>query len=389
MLGSERSITASDVVAMLSKHPGLSEFANHDSLIPRIDILPGSLAEPNLGLSNAKFTDLANSLETIYHLSVVVSLAQSYSALKRVNVDSTRDITRMAALGSGTSGSGVTRSTKIHYLSTWSVLHLQRWKTSTSSGAPGQHGHLVKSETAPDFFTPSVVDLAYFKTRWAAEMLLSQASERGIPASVYRPSALGADTQTLVSGASGLPPNPLSGTTATENNFFFGLLGVMMVSGAIPEFGDGDEAALDIDVVTPDYIVETILHLEAATAASATGTTDVGRAVRKLGVFHIRNPQALSLSQVSEMFLQKPGAVSRLPVENWLQKLEGLQELDSSLVELAREYVDVGHRRFALDDSKTRSVLQQSYEEIGHLCPRVDRESIWRDCKVCRRRDDD
>lgn len=98
-------------------------------------------------------------------------------------------------------------STKIHYLSTWSVLHLQLWNTTSRSSAHSSVGLVDKSEKAPTSFFPTGTDLAYFKTRWAAEILLFEASERNIPVSIYRPSAL-APASTL------RPADPSSATTS-------------------------------------------------------------------------------------------------------------------------------------------------------------------------------
>lgn len=91
VLGTLYPLTARDLVSALGKHPDLSEFLYCDSLVSHIDMLPGSLADDGLGLSSVRFAQLAHSLEKIYHFGILVSLAQSYDSLKRVNVEATRE----------------------------------------------------------------------------------------------------------------------------------------------------------------------------------------------------------------------------------------------------------------------------------------------------------
>uniref|UniRef100_A0A8H7N118 Carrier domain-containing protein n=1 Tax=Bionectria ochroleuca TaxID=29856 RepID=A0A8H7N118_BIOOC len=292
------------------------------SLHDRVDVSPGCLAEPNLGLGEEDFRTLSQSTTRIYHFGSQISLVKSFNDLKQANILATRDLIRLAAMNPTCS---------IHYLSSWSVAHLQRWKTTKYLDV-GSSDEIFKDERVPDHFFPTGSDFAYFKTRWAAEMLLSQASERGIPTNIYRTSGLDHES------------------TNSEGNFFLKLVQSMVDTRAIADFGHGE--GISIDFVTPDYVATSVLHL-AKFAKIDKGPSQV---------FHIRNPSAVSLRQLPDVLRQYNSSIGEfkfVSIEKWLELASENDELNSRVTQA---YLDLGHEMFSLDDSKTRKLLETSPE---------------------------
>lgn len=136
---------------------GLPVAALHD----RVDVALGDLARPDLGLGAEEFARLAHSCDAIYHNAAVISVMRGYGSLRAVNVHGTRELLRMACV----------RGIPLHYLSTLNVA------------PPNTISPVVPEEFLPAH--PALRD-GYQQSKWAAERLVQQAGERGLPVSVYR-----------------------------------------------------------------------------------------------------------------------------------------------------------------------------------------------------------
>ncbi|RKH03447.1 amino acid adenylation domain-containing protein [Corallococcus sp. CA053C] len=128
----------------------------------RVLALPADLAQPLLGLDAARFHGLAAECDAIIHNAAVVSVVREYGSLQGVNVRGTRELLKLAA---------AVRPKPFHYVSTLAV-------------APQAN----LSPDVPESFVPAHPGLrdGYQQSKWIAERLVQQASERGLPATVYR-----------------------------------------------------------------------------------------------------------------------------------------------------------------------------------------------------------
>jgi nucleoside-diphosphate-sugar epimerase/aryl carrier-like protein len=196
-LGCEEQISLHQLETALRKYLLLDSSWTPERLASRLHPVPGSLSESHLGLPELDFVTLGREIHAIYHLGGEISLLKTYADLKLVNIDATLDIIELASLG--------TSAAEIHYLSTWSVLHLQSWSSTTFK--PSQYSSLpvavsrtirIEEETAESFIPAPPSEKGYFKARWVAEILLTRASQRGFPVTIYRPSAVTASTQTKI-----------------------------------------------------------------------------------------------------------------------------------------------------------------------------------------------
>ncbi|PBP27661.1 tyrocidine synthetase 1 [Diplocarpon rosae] len=134
-----------------------------DSILDRIDVLPGNLSHKRLGLAPDTYKELVANLQVIVHAGATVNLVYPYAALRDANVGGTREVLRLA------SESGAT----VQYVSTNGVL--------PPSPNPWAESSMIEVEDVPD----KLVD-GYGQTKWVAEKLVHEASGRGMPVRILR-----------------------------------------------------------------------------------------------------------------------------------------------------------------------------------------------------------
>ena len=126
----------------------------------RVVPLPGDLAQPGLGLSDAQFRDLGRGTDVIYHAGALVNFIYPYQELRAANVAGTREIIRLA---------GLYRGIPVHYVSTTAVL--------AGLGVAGIHA--VTEETPLAY--PERLRMGYVETKYVAEEMLREAVRAGLP----------------------------------------------------------------------------------------------------------------------------------------------------------------------------------------------------------------
>lgn len=259
-LGSSRATTLADLQIGLGKYQLLND--TWPNLSQRLIPVGGTLAEPQFGLNENQFSALGRDLQAIYHIGGEVSLLKSYHDLKPLNVSPTLTLISLAHHGS--------HLTEIHYLSTWSVPHLQNWHDTrrTKSG-------ISKAEEPSDHFTPSTSAShgGYLKARWASESLLAHASHRGFSISLYRSSAVTASSVTHV-------------PESIYDLYRYTIMRMVQV-GCVPETSAfASSLPFAIDFVPVDYLASTLFNLSLSSAALPTDMKEV----HIPPVYHIGNP---------------------------------------------------------------------------------------------------
>lgn len=342
VIGSEVELLPFDLSATFEQWNLFNENVNQTTLDTRVNCVPGTLSLSKFGLDDAHFSQLGRSVQAIYHLGGQVSLLKTYNDLKRLNVGSTLDLIELAKYGTG--------MTEIHYLSTWSVAHLQSWSTSKRTQSSIELG-----EVSPAHFQPGGgEELGYFKSRWVAEMLLNEAAKRGFPVSIYRASAVTASLTT--------------DTATPDDNFTHNMILGMIKMGQVPDFGtEGPESS--IDFIPIDYLTTTLARL-----ANSEETRDT---VDKITYFHIGNPDPLPLRALPALMgkIREDGQDGgAMPSSEWvsmMRKAGGNDEGAQIQWSVFKEFLDLGHSMFSIKDDNTREALQILGEgEVG--CPPVD-----------------
>ncbi|KFY32594.1 hypothetical protein V493_00063 [Pseudogymnoascus sp. VKM F-4281 (FW-2241)] len=134
-----------------------------DSILDRIEVLPGNLSHKRLGLGIGAYKELVDNVQVIIHCAATVNLVYPYAALRDANVGGTRKILRL------TGQSGAT----LQYVSTNGVLPPSEKAWPESS--------MIEVDDVPE----SLVD-GYGQSKYVAEELVHEAGRRGMPVRILR-----------------------------------------------------------------------------------------------------------------------------------------------------------------------------------------------------------
>lgn len=132
----------------------------------RITVLPGSLASDKLGLDDADWAGLSETVSRIYHSGAIVDYVKNYQALRGANVCGTSTLIELASQGCAKA---------MHFVSTTFTF-----------------GWTAADSLLEDGFNTSMsgLNFGYAQTKWVAESLMMRALDCGIDGKIYRPSLL-------------------------------------------------------------------------------------------------------------------------------------------------------------------------------------------------------
>jgi thioester reductase-like protein len=136
--------------------------------LPAVQLVEGDITEPDLGLGETRASLLG--VDTVYHLAAVYDLAVERAVGEAVNVDGTRHVLAFAT------DAGVDR---FHYVSTCYV--------SGRYDGVFTERHLREGQSFNNH---------YEATKYRAEVAVREATEAGLPATVYRPAIVVGDSRT-------------------------------------------------------------------------------------------------------------------------------------------------------------------------------------------------
>ncbi|MEZ6134225.1 MAG: thioester reductase domain-containing protein [Pirellulaceae bacterium] len=128
----------------------------------------GDLQMPQLGLPPQGWAWLSQAVDTIFHCGATVNWVMPYDALRNVNVLGTQELLRLACQG---------RAKAFHFVSSLATCHT----TSVVGQVTEQDESLALA--AGNY-------LGYAQSKCVAESLVHRASERGLPATIHRPSLI-------------------------------------------------------------------------------------------------------------------------------------------------------------------------------------------------------
>ncbi|HHC74441.1 MAG TPA: NAD-dependent epimerase/dehydratase family protein, partial [Thiothrix sp.] len=140
----------------------------------RIQPIVGDLAQPNFGLCDAKFTQLATDIDVIYHNGAQVNAMYPYEKLRPSNVQGSLTVLRLA---------GLIKHKPINFVSTLAVFFSDYYV-----------GKTVQEQDFAEL--DEGLKGGYKQTKWVAESLMQAARERGFSVMIHRPGRILGDTQT-------------------------------------------------------------------------------------------------------------------------------------------------------------------------------------------------
>jgi thioester reductase-like protein len=163
------------IIANLEKYD-LGNGASRERVIPVL----GDLTKPLLGIPEERFNELAKACDVVYHNGAAVEFVYPYSMLKSANVGGVQEALRFACRG---------RTKPFHQVSTLAVFSLMdhlEMGVVKETDKPQRHELLYGG---------------YLQSKWVGERLVEIAQARGLPASIYRPGIITADSKTGVAGS--------------------------------------------------------------------------------------------------------------------------------------------------------------------------------------------
>jgi len=232
----------------------------------RVVPLPGDLAEPRLGLSEATFRDLARSADAIYHAGAQVNFIYPYQELRAANVAGTREVIRLAAMY---------RAIPVHYVSSTAVL-----------AGLGVAGVRDVTEETP-LAHPELLHMGYVETKYVSEELLRAAGGAGLPVAIYRPLDIVGSVRT---GA---------WNTSTE---MAAMVRFIVDTGLAPDID------LPLDFVAADTCAAAIRHI--SLTEGAAGRT-----------YHLASSETAPLGSLVGRLRDKGYQIAEVPFEDWVREL--------------------------------------------------------------------
>lgn len=301
----------------LTRVPGLSKLRSalisydlwRDEYASRIHPVSGDLGAPNLGLSVSDYAKICEQSGAIFHCGADVHHMKPYRNLRASNVLGTVEVLRLASAKVGCS---------LHYLSTLSAF-----------ADPGR----------PRFFETDRMDAGtpptggYNLSKWIAEQLVQQASDRGLPVSIYRVGSVSGHSQ--------------SGHFNTRD-----ILGRMVQGYLTSGIAPAGEAL--INALPIDYAAPAIVQL--ADQYNSAG-----------GVWHITHGRSASSELLFDACTREGYRIRRVTPEDWRAHLADITRDApnhplSALAGLAADYTAV--QGWPFDCHATQKAIGQAPPEL-------------------------
>lgn len=281
-----------------------------DRLIPVI----GDLSQPRLGLSEPQFNHLAHQIEVIYHSGAHLNLASPYDHLKATNVAGTQELLRLASLGGARS---------FHFISSVVVFFSQPYQNQCVLETDVPHADVTLKG-------------GYQQSKWAAEQLVWQARERGLPVCIYRCGRVTGDSRT--------------GIFTYERDLLW-----KVVKGCI-ELKKYPVVPTTLSLIPVNYISQAIAHLSQQQASW-------GKA------FHLTNP--ISWLELWQQIIALGYPLQPTDYETWVSEINrqpAQNQLFAQLRILLRSPLALFRPKPQFDNRQT----EQGLRETAIHCPPID-----------------
>ena len=218
----------------------------------RIELIAGDIGERRLGLDDADYTRLADTVSVVHHLAAIYDLSVPLEIAQRVNVDGTGNVLDFCRACKDLTG--------LQYVSTAYVAGLR-------------HGVVYEHELifGQDFKNH------YESTKYQAEVWVRELADE-VPATVYRPAIVVGDSRT--------------GETQKFDGPYYILRTISRAVRShtpIPQFG---RAAAPFNVVPVDFVVDAIAALSCD--ETANGET-----------LHLVDPDPLTAKELTQVLARE------------------------------------------------------------------------------------
>lgn len=283
----------------------------------------GDLKKPHLGIEDSLYMTLCNTIDVVYHNGAVLNFLFPYNQLKQTNVNGTVECLRFACAG---------KPKYFHYVSSYSVYDNP------------SHFNKTVLETDPlrsfeGYF------LGYSETKWVAEKLVSEASARGLRATLYRPGEITASLKENV--------------WKMEDMISRTIVGCIQMNAA-------PDIDIDLPLTPVDYVSDAIIHISRQTSA-------IGKC------FNLTNKNPINFKTINQYTKTAGYQIEIVPYTVWTEKLVATSFEENVLSILTRLFIDkrkdgeglterYGNRQAHMDITNTETLLKNSKIK----CPTID-----------------
>lgn len=234
----------------------------------RLVAVPGDLAQPCFGLTDAGFAGLARGLGGILHNGAQLSQMATYSQLEAANVGGTHTVLELAVHGEAPG------PVPIQLISSVAAFEAAAYRNQT----------VLESDDVCDW---RGIYVGYSQTKWVSERLVLAAGAAGLPVSVYRPPLIGGHSRTGQWHHDDLLQRLLRGCLA---------------------LGMAPDLAWELDLVPVDYVADAVTAL--AWTPQAVGRT-----------YHLQHPEPLLLADLLTQLIAHGAPLQLVPMQRWLEAI--------------------------------------------------------------------
>ena len=293
------------------------------SMEGRIVPVPGDIAQPQMGLENEKYHELAEEIDLIFHCAASVNYAYPYTVAKPHTVDGTAEMLKFACTA---------RTKTMQYISSNGVF-------------PGGDETPYLENNQIDVFVDRM-EGGYNQAKWVAEKLVWSAVSRGLPACIFRPGNIGHHSST---------------GTVNPNDFQSLIIKACARSGCAP--------------LAPDWRFEMtpVDFLVTAIAKFSDESTHLGR------VYNVVQQDPVSADSVFALMESRGYVTDRVSLCEWKSRLQEMadREDDLELGVLVRS-LDSVEGYLSDTSSYDNSQFSKALAEIGLTIPTGSVEYVTR-----------
>ncbi len=235
----------------------------------QIELIPGDLGNPNLGITSKLFEVMSSEVDVIYHCGAVVNFMADYPAVKAANVGSVQTLLNLCTEG---------KRKQFNYVSTKGVFAL-------TDGDFNEHSSLVDQV--------HYMDRGYEPGKWIAEGLIEKTRQVGrIDTNVFR---LARITGTTTDGS------------ARMDDFFHRFLRGCIILQCFPE----EMKRLELDLTPVDLTAQSIVKL--------SGQHDSE-------IFHVVNHKKATYGRLVEVIKEEGINVEMVSYKEWMKRVDVLND---------------------------------------------------------------
>ncbi|KAJ5070375.1 fatty acid coa synthetase family [Anaeramoeba ignava] len=327
-------IRCKDEESGLDRVRGLLETAGLESPLmkdyeEKISIIPGDLSLPNFGLAKAKFFELGNQIDVIFHSGALVDSFLPYSILRAPNVLGTIEVLKLSLIPE--------QKTPIHYFSTVSVFF------SSYLYSRSKKQKMLNEDTNPFEDVPNGQQ-GYTQSKWVAENLVNQFKKAYNPMiTIWRPASVFCSTLTGF-----LNPKDMNNMLITG----FALLGY------------APDEDMKLNLVPVDFCAKAVCEITLKNPSNK---------LFSFSAFHLSNPFESSLWFVLDCLIKNDNfQIKKIPLFQFRRKLLQIEDEKHPL----RPFIVFFQQDFLPDSLFFESKNLQSLLPKGMNYPKITNEVI-------------